>query len=65
MWHNQYVLKIEHFSKCLKLMPLSNYNNEGATYAYVEKIFSIGLGFQPQYSLTKVWNCVTNSPRIT
>jgi hypothetical protein len=46
MWHNQYVLiMIEHFSKCLKLMPSSNYNNEGATYAHMDKIFSIGLGF--------------------
>jgi hypothetical protein len=41
MQHNQYVLvMIEHFSKWLKLVPLLNYNNEGATYAFMEKIFN-------------------------
>jgi hypothetical protein len=41
MRHNQYVLvMIEHFSKWLKLMSLSNHNNEGATYGFMEKILN-------------------------
>jgi hypothetical protein len=41
VWHNQYVLvMIEHFLKWLKLVPLSNYSNEGATYAFMDKVFN-------------------------
>jgi hypothetical protein len=41
MRHNQYVfVVIEHFLKWLELMPLSNYSNEGVTYAFMEKVFN-------------------------
>jgi hypothetical protein len=39
--HNQYVLvMIEHFSKWLELVPLLNCNNEGITYAFMDKMFN-------------------------
>jgi transposase-like protein len=39
--HNRYVLvMIKHFSKLLEVVPLPNYNNEGATYAFFDKMFS-------------------------
>jgi hypothetical protein len=39
--HNRYVLvMVEHFSKWLELVPLSNCSNEGASYAFLDKVFS-------------------------
>jgi hypothetical protein len=41
MQHNLYVLvMIKHFLTWLKLVPLLNYNNEGAAHAFFNKIFS-------------------------
>jgi hypothetical protein len=52
--HNQYVLvMIEHFSKWLELVPLSDCSNEGVTYAFLD-MYLIGLGLQLKFSLTKV-----------
>jgi hypothetical protein len=39
--HNRYVLvMIEHFSKWLELVPLLDRNNEGVTYAFLDKMLS-------------------------
>jgi hypothetical protein len=39
--HNRYVLvMIEHFFKWLELVPLPNHNSEGATYAFMDIMFS-------------------------
>jgi len=41
MQHNLYVLvMIEHFLTWFKLVPLSNYNNEGVAHAFFNKIFN-------------------------
>jgi hypothetical protein len=40
-WHNQYVLiMFEHFSKWLEFVPLLDCNIEGATYAFLDGVFS-------------------------
>jgi hypothetical protein len=31
---------IKHFSKWLELVPLSNHSNEGASYAFLDKVIS-------------------------
>jgi hypothetical protein len=37
--HDQYVfVMVEHFFKWLQLMSLSNYSNEGTTYAFLVKV---------------------------
>jgi hypothetical protein len=39
--HNWYVLvMIEHLFKWLVLVPLQNYSNEGATYAFMDNVFN-------------------------
>jgi hypothetical protein len=39
--HNRYVLVIrEQFSKWLELVPLSNRNNERATYAFLDNVLN-------------------------
>jgi hypothetical protein len=39
--HNRYVLVvIKHFSKWLELVLLPNCNNEGATYAFLDRVFN-------------------------
>jgi hypothetical protein len=39
--HNRYVLvMIDHFSKWLELVPLSNCNNEGAAYPFLDIMFN-------------------------
>jgi hypothetical protein len=56
MRHNQHVLvMIEHLSKWLKLVPLLDRNNEGATYAFLEKVFG-RFGVTTKVSLSNVWN---------
>jgi hypothetical protein len=56
VWHNQYVLVIiEHLLKWLKLVPLPDRNNEGATYAFLEKVLG-RFGVTTKVSLSKVWN---------
>jgi hypothetical protein len=39
--HNCYVLVMtKHFSKWLEVVPLPNCNNEGTTYAFLDRMFS-------------------------
>jgi hypothetical protein len=39
--HNQHVLvMIEHFTKWLELVPLSNHSSEEVTYAFLDRVFS-------------------------
>jgi hemoglobin-like flavoprotein len=39
--HNQYVfVMIENFSKWLELVPLLDHSNEGATNAFLDKMFN-------------------------
>jgi hypothetical protein len=46
---------IEHLSKWLKLVPLPDCNNEGATYAFLEKVLG-RFGVTTKVSLSKLRN---------
>jgi hypothetical protein len=52
-------MPIEHFSKWLKLIPLSYCSSEETTYAYLDKVFN-RFGALVKFFLTKVQNSMVN-----
>lgn len=58
--HNHYMLvMIEHFCKCLKLVPLLHYSSKGVMYASLIGCL-VGLALQLKYLLIKIWNFAWN-----